>query len=109
MRARRCPRSGSSRSAARRRWSISERIITKLRSEGYEIAGDYANADVVVVNTCGFLDSAKAESLDAIGEAMAKNGRVIVTGCMGVEEGRIRQAPPRRARRHGAASIRAGG
>ncbi len=72
----------------------SERIITKLRSEGYEIAGDYANADVVVVNTCGFLDSAKAESLDAIGEAMAKNGRVIVTGCMGVEEGRIRQAHP---------------
>ncbi len=72
----------------------SERIITKLRSEGYAVAADYAGADVVVVNTCGFLDSAKAESLDAIGEAMAKNGRVIVTGCMGVEEGRIRKAHP---------------
>jgi ribosomal protein S12 methylthiotransferase len=72
----------------------SERIITKLRSEGYEVAGDYAKADVVVVNTCGFLDSAKAESLDAIGEAMAENGRVIVTGCMGVEEGRIRALHP---------------
>ena len=72
----------------------SERIITKLRSEGYEVAADYAGADVVVVNTCGFLDSAKAESLDAIGEAMAENGRVIVTGCMGVEEARIRKAHP---------------
>jgi ribosomal protein S12 methylthiotransferase len=72
----------------------SERIITKLRSEGYQVAGDYAGADVVVVNTCGFLDSAKQESLDAIGEAMASNGRVIVTGCMGVEEGRIRAAHP---------------
>ena len=72
----------------------SERIITKLRSEGYEIAGDYEGADVVVVNTCGFLDSAKKESLDAIGEAMAANGRVIVTGCFGVEEGRIREAYP---------------
>jgi ribosomal protein S12 methylthiotransferase len=72
----------------------SERIITKLRSEGYDIAGDYGGADVVVVNTCGFLDSAKAESLEAIGEAMKANGRVIVTGCMGVEEGRIRDAHP---------------
>jgi ribosomal protein S12 methylthiotransferase len=72
----------------------SERIITKLRAEGYQVAADYANADVVVVNTCGFLDSAKAESLDAIGEAIAKNGRVIVTGCMGVEESRIRDAHP---------------
>ena len=72
----------------------SERIITKLRAEGYEISPDYAGADVVVVNTCGFLDSAKQESLDAIGEAMAENGRVIVTGCMGVEEGRIRDAHP---------------
>jgi ribosomal protein S12 methylthiotransferase len=72
----------------------SERIITKLRSEGYEVAPDYAGADVVVVNTCGFLDSAKRESLDAIGEAMAQNGRVIVTGCMGVEEGRIREEHP---------------
>jgi ribosomal protein S12 methylthiotransferase len=72
----------------------SERILTKLRSEGYTIAPDYTNADVVVVNTCGFLDSAKAESLEAIGEAMAQNGRVIVTGCMGVEEARIRAAHP---------------
>jgi ribosomal protein S12 methylthiotransferase len=72
----------------------SERIITKLRSEGYEIAANYDGADVVVVNTCGFLDSAKAESLEAIGEAMAANGRVIVTGCFGVEEGRIREAHP---------------
>jgi ribosomal protein S12 methylthiotransferase len=72
----------------------SERIITKLRSEGYEIASNYVGADVVVVNTCGFLDSAKQESLDAIGEAMTENGRVIVTGCFGVEEGRIREAYP---------------
>ncbi len=72
----------------------SERILTKLRAQGYQVAPDYAGADVVVVNTCGFLDSAKAESLEAIGEAMAQNGRVIVTGCMGVEEGRIRQAHP---------------
>jgi len=72
----------------------SERILTHLRSEGYEIAPDYAGADVVVVNTCGFLDSAKAESLDAIGEALGLNGRVIVTGCFGVEEARIRDAHP---------------
>ena len=72
----------------------SERIITKLRSEGYQIAPDYAGADVVVVNTCGFLNSAKQESLDAIGEAIAENGRVIVTGCLGVEEARIRAAHP---------------
>lgn len=72
----------------------SERIITRLRSEGYSIARDYSGADVVVVNTCGFLDSAKKESLDAIGEAMNGNGRVIVTGCLGVEEGRIREAHP---------------
>jgi ribosomal protein S12 methylthiotransferase len=67
----------------------SERIITRLRSEGYEIARDYAGADVVVVNTCGFLNSAKQESLDAISEAMAENGRVVVTGCLGVEKDRI--------------------
>ncbi len=72
----------------------SERIISKLRAQGYAIAPDYAGADVVVVNTCGFLNSAKQESLDAIGEAMAANGRVIVTGCLGVEEGRIREAHP---------------
>jgi ribosomal protein S12 methylthiotransferase len=72
----------------------SERIITRLRAEGYQIAPDYDGADVVVVNTCGFLNSAKEESLAAIGEAMAANGRVIVTGCLGVEEARIRQAHP---------------
>src|SRR6476660_3821872 len=72
----------------------SERIITKLRSEGYEISPRYDGADVVVVNTCGFLNSAKEESLQAIAEAMAENGRVIVTGCMGVEEGRIRAEHP---------------
>ena len=63
----------------------SERILSRLRAEGYETAADYAGADVVVVNTCGFLDSARAESLDAIGEALAENGRVIVTGCLGAE------------------------
>jgi ribosomal protein S12 methylthiotransferase len=68
----------------------SERIITKLRSEGYVISGSYDAADVVLVNTCGFLDSAKQESLEAIGEAMRENGRVIVTGCMGVEAEKIR-------------------
>ena len=72
----------------------SERILTKLRAEGYRVAPDYAGADVVVVNTCGFLDSAKQESLDAIGEAMAENGKVIVTGCFGVEESRIRESHP---------------
>ena len=72
----------------------SERIVTKLRSEGYELSPDYAGADVVIVNTCGFLDSAKAESLEAIGEAIAKNGRVIVTGCLGVEKSRIMAAHP---------------
>ena len=68
----------------------SERIITKLRAEGYAISGSYDAADVVLVNTCGFLDSAKQESLEAIGEAMRENGRVIVTGCMGVEAEKIR-------------------
>jgi ribosomal protein S12 methylthiotransferase len=72
----------------------SERILTRLRSEGYVIAPSYEGANLVVVNTCGFLDSAKAESLDAIGEAMAENGRVIVTGCFGVEDKRIRDAFP---------------
>lgn len=72
----------------------SERILTQLRTEGYAITPDYDNADVVVVNTCGFIDSAKAESLDAIGEAIAENGRVIVTGCMGVEEDVIRNVHP---------------
>ena len=72
----------------------SERILTQLRAEGYLIAPGYDGADVVIVNTCGFLDSAKAESLAAIGEAVAENGKVIVTGCMGVEADRIRAAHP---------------
>jgi len=63
----------------------SERIITRLRAEGYQIAPDYKGADLVLVNTCGFLDSARDESLDAIGEAINENGRVIVTGCLGAE------------------------
>jgi ribosomal protein S12 methylthiotransferase len=63
----------------------SERILTQLRAEGYEISPSYDGADVVVVNTCGFLDSARNESLDAIGEAMAENGKVVVTGCLGAE------------------------
>ncbi|MBM7335355.1 30S ribosomal protein S12 methylthiotransferase RimO [Alcanivorax marinus] len=72
----------------------SERILTQLRTEGYQVTASYDDADVVVVNTCGFIDDAKAESLDAIGEALAENGKVIVTGCMGVEESVIRQAHP---------------
>lgn len=72
----------------------SERILTKLRSEGYGLSADYAGADVVLVNTCGFLDSAKEESLEAIGEAIAENGRVIVTGCMGDEAEAIRARFP---------------
>jgi ribosomal protein S12 methylthiotransferase len=73
----------------------SERILSRLRAEGYEIAATYAGADVVVVNTCGFLDSARAESLEAIGEAMAANGRVIVTGCLGARPELIRERHPR--------------
>ena len=72
----------------------SERIITRLRAEGYELARKHDGADLVIVNTCGFLDSAKAESLSAIGQAMAENGKVIVTGCMGAEPEAIREAYP---------------
>ena len=72
----------------------SERILTRLRADGYAMSPDYAGADVVLVNTCGFLDSAKEESLAAIGEAIAENGRVIVTGCMGNEADLIRQKFP---------------
>jgi ribosomal protein S12 methylthiotransferase len=72
----------------------SERILTKLRSDGYQMSPDYDQADVVLVNTCGFLDSAKEESLAAIGEAIAENGRVIVTGCMGKEAEVIRERFP---------------
>ncbi len=73
----------------------SERILTRLRAEGYGLSPDYAGADAVIVNTCGFLDSAKAESLDAIGEALAENGRVIVTGCLGAEPDFITGAHPK--------------
>ncbi len=72
----------------------SERILTQLRVEGYELVQAYDDADVVVVNTCGFIDSAVVESLDAIGEAMAQNGKVIVTGCLGKRAEVIRQAHP---------------
>mgnify|MGYP000412457559 CR=1 FL=1 len=73
----------------------SERILTRLRAEGYAISPDYAGADAVIVNTCGFLDSARAESLEAIGEALAENGRVIVTGCLGAEPEYVTGAHPR--------------
>ena len=73
----------------------SERILTRLRAEGYAISADYKGAEAVIVNTCGFLDSAKAESLDAIGEALQENGRVIVTGCLGAEPDYIREHHPK--------------
>ena len=73
----------------------SERILTRLRAEGYGVSPDYAGADAVIVNTCGFLDSAKAESLDAIGEALTENGKVIVTGCLGAEPDYIREHHPK--------------
>jgi ribosomal protein S12 methylthiotransferase len=73
----------------------SERILTQLRAEGYLIAPTYANADLVVVNTCGFIDAAVDESLEAIGEALAENGRVIVTGCLGAKGSVVRDAHPR--------------
>ncbi len=72
----------------------SERIVTRLRAEGYELTRNHDGADLVIVNTCGFLDSAKAESLSAIGEALAENGRVVVTGCMGAEPEQIRAVHP---------------
>ncbi|MBC7788225.1 MAG: 30S ribosomal protein S12 methylthiotransferase RimO [Methylophilaceae bacterium] len=79
-----CPKAGSD----------AERILTQLRAEGYEISGSYEDADLVVVNTCGFIDSAVEESLDAIGEAIAKNGKVIVTGCLGAKSGVVEAAHP---------------
>lgn len=72
----------------------SERILTRLRAEGYEVVGSYEEADAVVINTCGFIDSAVEESLDAIGEALAENGKVIVTGCLGKREALIRERFP---------------
>lgn len=75
--------------------SDSEQILTKLRAEGYEISSSYDGADLVVVNTCGFIDAAVEESLDAIGEALAENGKVIVTGCLGARETLIRELHPK--------------
>ncbi len=72
----------------------SERILTQLRAEGYATAKDYGGADLVIVNTCGFIDAAVEESLDAIGEALAANGKVIVTGCLGAKEGVVQAAHP---------------
>jgi ribosomal protein S12 methylthiotransferase len=72
----------------------SEGILTRLRSEGYAISPSYEGADLVVVNTCGFIESAVQESLDAIGEALAENGRVIVTGCLGAKAEVVRDAHP---------------
>jgi ribosomal protein S12 methylthiotransferase len=73
----------------------SERILTQLRAEGYAMSPDYAGADLVIVNTCGFIDAAVEESLEAIGEALAENGRVVVTGCLGAREELVRGAHPR--------------
>ena len=74
--------------------SDSERILTQLRAEGYEISSSYEDSDLVVVNTCGFIDSAVAESLDAIGEALTENGKVIVTGCLGAKGDVVKKAHP---------------
>lgn len=79
-----CPKAGSD----------AERILTQLRAEGYEISGSYEQSDLVVVNTCGFIDSAVQESLDAIGEAVHKNGKVIVTGCLGAKQDVVQSAHP---------------
>lgn len=82
----------------------SERILTQLKIEGYQVAADYEGADLVVVNTCGFIESAVQESLDAIGEAINENGRVIVTGCLGKDEDKIRQMHPNVLKVTGAAA-----
>ena len=82
----------------------SERILTQLKTEGYDVASDYDGADLVVVNTCGFIESAVQESLDAIGEAMSSNGRVIVTGCLGKDEEKIRKMYPNVLKVTGAAA-----
>ena len=73
----------------------SERILTELRTEGYDVVPSYDNADMVIVNTCGFIDSAVQESLEAIGEALTENGKVIVTGCLGAKEDQIREVHPK--------------
>src|SRR5688500_4143027 len=73
----------------------SERILTQLRVEGYDIVQSYDDSDLVVVNTCGFIDSAVAESLEAIGEALAENGKVIVTGCLGAKGNVVKETHPK--------------
>ncbi len=83
----------------------SERILTQLRTEGYEVSSQYKNADLVIVNTCGFIDAAVEESLDSIGEALAENGRVIVTGCLGAREDEIRARHPQVLKVTGAHAI----
>jgi len=93
--ARRAPRVGFVSLGCPKALVDSERILTSLRAEGYEIAPSYQDADLVVVNTCGFIDAAIDESLEAIGEALAENGRVIVTGCLGARPERIRERHPR--------------
>lgn len=72
----------------------SERILTQLRIDGYEVTNSYDNADLVIVNTCGFIDAAVEESLDAVREALEENGKVIVTGCLGAKENQIREVHP---------------
>ena len=72
----------------------SENILTQLKAEGYDIVNEYNNADIVIVNTCGFIDSAVEESLDAIGEALKENGKVIVTGCLGAKVGVVQAKHP---------------
>ena len=84
----------------------SERILTELRTEGYDVVPSYDNADMVIVNTCGFIDSAVQESLEAIGEALTENGKVIVTGCLGAKVDQIRA--PEGAGDHRPAQLRAG-
>ena len=83
----------------------SERILTQLRTEGYEVSSQYKNADLVIVNTCGFIDAAVEESLDSIGEALAENGKVIVTGCLGAREEEIRARHPQVLKVTGAHAI----
>ena len=87
----------------------SERIVTRLRAEGYELSREHQGSDLVIVNTCGFLDSAKAESLAAIGNALKEYGKVIVTGCMGAEPESISSAYPDVSGDHRAAAIRDSG
>lgn len=72
----------------------SERILTQLKTEGYEVVPSYGDAELVIVNTCGFIDSAVKESLDTIGEALAENGKVLVTGCLGAKDDEIREIHP---------------